>query len=145
MHALLSHTLPVPTPALSHLAHSLLLPFLHQHAKCAACHGPLEPPTISFLCLHSYHPACLAEEGEVSSGPPAQPKAGAPGGAAGKGPNHWQSAKVAARAAAAEAAKTPLERAREAAERATAAAAAAVAKAEALERETADRCGGGVG
>ena len=43
------------------LVHSLLLPFLHQHAKCAACHGPLEPPTISFLCLHSYHPACLGD------------------------------------------------------------------------------------
>ena len=93
----------------------------------------------------AYHLACLAEEGEVSSGPPAQPKAGATSGVAPKGPNHWQSAKVAARAAAAEAAKTPLERAREEAERATAAAAAAVAKAEALERETADRCGGGVG
>ena len=57
----LPHASSLPSPALSHLAHSLLLPFLHQHAKCAACHGPLEPPTISFLCLHSYHPACLGD------------------------------------------------------------------------------------
>ena len=57
----LPHASSLPSPALSPCPLSSSSPFFAQHAKCAACHGPLEPPTISFLCLHSYHPACLGD------------------------------------------------------------------------------------
>lgn len=32
-----------------------------QLSKCSACHAPLEGPTIHFLCMHSFHPACLGD------------------------------------------------------------------------------------
>ena len=34
---------------------------LVQPTKCAACHQPLDLPTVHFLCLHSFHPACLGD------------------------------------------------------------------------------------
>ena len=37
---------------------------LFQNQKCADCTGPLELPTIHFLCHHSYHQRCLGDEKE---------------------------------------------------------------------------------
>ena len=34
---------------------------IFQLSKCSACHGPLETPTVHFLCMHSYHQACLGD------------------------------------------------------------------------------------
>eukprot|EP00965_Chrysotila_dentata_P232732 6199160-Pleurochrysis_carterae.AAC.5 len=35
-----------------------------QLSKCSACHNPLELPTVHFLCLHSFHHACLGDRDE---------------------------------------------------------------------------------
>ena len=32
-----------------------------QLAKCSACHNALETPTVHFLCMHSFHAACLGD------------------------------------------------------------------------------------
>ena len=36
-------------------------PRVFQQSKCAACHNPLDLPTVHFLCMHSYHSRCLGE------------------------------------------------------------------------------------
>lgn len=36
-----------------------------QLSKCSACHGQLEAPTVHFLCMHSYHQACLGDHDGV--------------------------------------------------------------------------------
>ena len=36
-------------------------PRVFQNSKCASCHGPLELPTVHFLCMHSFHVACLGD------------------------------------------------------------------------------------
>lgn len=46
-----------------------------QGSRCAACHHPLELPTIHFLCMHSYHQHCFQSFTEDEQECPAcQPK-----------------------------------------------------------------------
>ena len=37
-------------------------PKVFQLSKCSACHNPLELPSVHFLCMHSFHQACLADD-----------------------------------------------------------------------------------
>jgi len=36
-------------------------PRVFQLSKCCACQGPLELPSVHFLCMHSFHQACLGD------------------------------------------------------------------------------------